>query len=158
MLDRQAHSLYVASCACLVPNRSFSGDRPCCFNLLAWATSRYNRQLRRAPHRTSGPRVHLKRVGTVGTPSQVDSVNEFLFSLHLNSDLYTKLTFTQLALLYEAPAPVFVRWLFLLSACRALHHKACVHCPPCAVESRQLPFFTRTTGICSLRASASVPR
>ena len=59
--------------------------------------------------------------------SQVDSVNEYLFSLHLNSDLYTKLTFTQLALLYEAPAPIFIRWLFLLSACRTLHHKACVH-------------------------------
>ena len=31
--------------------------------------------------------------------SQVDSVNEYLFSLHLNSDLYTKLTLTQLALM-----------------------------------------------------------
>ena len=28
-------------------------------------------------------------------------MNEYLFSLHLNADLYTKLTLTQLSLLYE---------------------------------------------------------
>ena len=33
--------------------------------------------------------------------SQVESVNEYLFSLHLNADLYTKLTLAQLSLLYE---------------------------------------------------------
>ena len=34
---------------------------------------------------------------------QVESVNEYLFSLHLNSDLYAKLSLTQLALVYAHP-------------------------------------------------------
>lgn len=34
---------------------------------------------------------------------QVESVNEYLFSLHLNSDLYAKLSLTQLALMYAHP-------------------------------------------------------
>jgi hypothetical protein len=39
----------------------------------------------------------------------VTSVNEYLFSLHLNADLYPRLSLQQLALMYPSPLPLLIR-------------------------------------------------